>query len=109
MGIVIALPFVCYFLSKAKVLVPPEKSEADMSPLGVLGIVMAAVLIPPLLGETIAVIAGIIMYPEFLIQTLFRGLRFYMIAFGSVSICYLAIVLHNRKKRKAREVSEDLS
>jgi hypothetical protein len=108
-GIVVALPFVLYLLSKAKEWVPLEKFEAEEVPIGFLGRMMAVVLTPLLLGEAFAVIAGIILYPEFSNQTLLRGFRLYLVAFGSISVAYIAVTLHNRGKRKTREVSEDLS
>ena len=61
-------------------------------------------VVPLLVGETLAVIACLMTFPEVSESILYRGFRFYLVTLGCLVLLFSGISLSNRRKKKEREV-----
>jgi lysylphosphatidylglycerol synthetase-like protein (DUF2156 family) len=108
-GMVSSFLFVIFLLVFSEKFKFKKDSEHEIISLENLTIVMAIVLIPNLVGESLAAVATSILYPELFYQIFYRVVRYFLIWLSFVALVYLVIILSNRRKRKAGETQLDLS
>jgi hypothetical protein len=108
-GMVSSFLFVIFLLVFSEKFKFKKDSEHEIISLENLTIVMAIVLIPNLVGESLAAVATSILYPELFYQIFYRVVRYFLLWLSFVALVYLVIILSNRRKRKAGETQLDLS
>ncbi len=76
-----------------------EAIEEDIIPLRIVSRFVILVL-PLIVGETLAVIACLLSYPDASESILYRGFSYYLVVFGGLFLVFSVFYLRNRRKRK---------
>ena len=108
-GMVFSFLFVFFLFFFSEKFTFNKESEHGIIPLEYITNVLAIVILPQLVGESLAMVATSILYPELFYQILNRGIRYFLISLSLVAFVYFVIILSNRRKRNAREAHENLS
>ena len=113
-GMLITFPIVFLFWFKKRISKnwTPENFEgtdADVILVRLIKTVFVFLMTPFLAGITLAMIMGIGYYPELAVEILYKGSRHYFVGFGAAVLILIGERVYYWRKRKSREVSEDLS
>ncbi len=76
-----------------------EAIEDDIIPLRIVS-GFAIFVLPLLVGETLAVVACLLTYPDASESILSRGFRYYLVAFGTIFLMFSLFYLSNRRRKK---------
>jgi succinate dehydrogenase/fumarate reductase cytochrome b subunit len=102
-GLLLTLPFALFWFTRSlKKSDFRETVENDKIPIRVV-LVFAILLLPLLMGETLAVVVCLLTYPDASEPILSRGFRYYLVALVILFLMLSLIHVSNRRKKKEQE------
>jgi len=102
-GLVLTIPIAFYWFKRSlKKWDFREAIEDDTIPIRIVA-GFAIFVLPLIVGETLAVIACLLTYPEESESTLYRGLRYYVVVLGGLLLMLSLFRLSNRRRKKEQE------